>query len=87
MEFHEEVLLEALKKIRKINTKLKVSKQLLTGRAAEKIVETAKQGNFDLIVIGSRVLGGIKEFFLGSVSDGVADEAPCPVLIIKEKMQ
>ena len=63
---------------------MKVSKQLLTGRAAEKIVETAKQGNFDLIVIGSRGLVGIKEIFLGSVSDSVADEALYPVLIVKD---
>jgi nucleotide-binding universal stress UspA family protein len=34
-------------------------------------------------VIGSRGLGGIKGFFLGSVSDRVADKASCPVLIIK----
>jgi len=53
------------------------------GRPSEKIVETAKQGNFDIIVLGSQGLGGIKKFFLGSVSHRVADEATCPVLIIK----
>jgi len=37
------------------------------------IVETAKEGG----------LGKIREFFLGSVSDRVADEAQCPVLIVK----
>jgi len=56
----------------------------LIGRAADKIIETAKTQNVDLIVIGSRGLGGIKEIFLGSVSDRVADEAKCPVLIVKE---
>jgi len=33
--------------------------------------------------MGSRGLGRIKEFFLGSVADRVADEAPCPLVIIK----
>jgi nucleotide-binding universal stress UspA family protein len=83
-DFHEKILLEALKKAKKIGPKLKVSTKLLTGRPADKIVETANDGAFDLIVIGSRGLGGIKEFLLGSVSDRVADEASCPVLIVKE---
>ena len=81
--FHKKVLVEALKKGKKMKSKLNVSTKLLKGRAADKIVETANECGFDLIVMGSRGLGGIKEFFLGSVSDRVADEAKCPVLIVK----
>jgi len=62
---------------------LKVSTKLVEGRPSDKIIETAEKGNFDIIIMGSRGLGGIKEFFLGSVSDRVADEAACPVLIVK----
>jgi len=62
---------------------LRVSTKLVEGRPSNKIVETAKEGNCDIIVMGSRGLGTIKEFFLGSVSDRVADEATCPVLIVK----
>ena len=83
-DFHGKILSEALNKTKKINPKLKVSNKLLEGRPADKIVETAKEGTFDLIVVGSRGLGGIKEFVLGSVSDRVADEASCPVLIVKK---
>ena len=83
-DFHKKILLKALTKAKKFNPKLKTSTKLLQGRPADKIVETAKEGVFDLIVVGSRGLGGIKEFFLGSVSDRVADEASCPVLIVKE---
>ena len=82
--FHEKILIEALNKTKKISPKLKISIKLLEGRPVDKIVETAKKGAFDLIVIGSRGLGGMKEFLLGSVSDRVADEAPCPVLIVKD---
>jgi nucleotide-binding universal stress UspA family protein len=62
---------------------VRVSSTILEGRPADKIVEAAKEGGFDLIVMGSRGLGGVKEFFLGSVSDRVADEATCPVAIVK----
>ena len=37
----------------------------------------------DAIVIGSRGLSGIAEFFLGSVSSRVAQYAAVPVLIVK----
>ena len=80
---HEMLLSKALDKAKNFQETLKVSKELVEGRPAEKIVETAKKGMFDLIVIGSRGLGGIKELLLGSVSDRVADKASCPVLIVK----
>ena len=80
---HEKLLEEALNKAKTFQKNLQITKELVEGRPADKIVETAKEGMFDLIVIGSRGLGGIKEFFLGSVSNRVADNAPCPVLIVK----
>ena len=79
------VLSEAFENAKKKNPALKVSTRLLTGRPAEKIVQTAKDENFDMIVIGSRGLGGVEEIILGSVSDRVADTATCPVLIVKYK--
>ena len=81
---HEKILSKAMKKAEMLTQKILVTNEALEGSPAEKIVETAKKEAFDLIVMGSRGLGGIKEFLLGSVSDKVADEAPCPVLIIKQ---
>ena len=81
--FYKKILADAIRKKEKMKNKVKVSTKFLKGRAADTIVKTANEENFDLIVIGSRGLGGIKEFFLGSVSDRVADHAKCPVLIVK----
>ena len=81
--YHENVLSENLQKITELKPNLKVSTKLKKGRPADKIIETAKEGNFNLIVMGSRGLGGIKQLFLGSVSDRVADEAPCPALMVR----
>jgi nucleotide-binding universal stress UspA family protein len=80
---HEKVLSEAFKKARRDKPDLKIRRMLSEGRPSDKIIEAADEGKFDLIVMGSRGVGGIKEFFLGSVSDRVADESKCSVLIVK----
>jgi nucleotide-binding universal stress UspA family protein len=54
------------------------------GPAAHQIVQTANEMAADLIVIGSRGLGSIRRFLLGSVSHQVMTYAPCSVLIARE---
>jgi nucleotide-binding universal stress UspA family protein len=66
-----------------IHPDLKVTTRLSEGHPADKIIELAEAEHCDLIVMGSRGLGGLKEMFLGSVSDKVADHASCPVLIVR----
>ena len=53
------------------------------GHPSERIVSLAKDSGCDAIVIGSRGLSGIADFFLGSVSYGVVQHATVPVLIVK----
>ena len=43
----------------------------------------AESHNVDLIVMGSRGLGGFKKLLLGSVASGVSQHAKSPVLIVK----
>lgn len=57
--------------------------ELIQGSTAEVILEYATRHGHDLIVIGSRGLGGIREFVLGSVSHNVVQNAKIPVLVIK----
>jgi nucleotide-binding universal stress UspA family protein len=64
---------------------LKVGKKLEFGVPSDVIVEVAERGNYDLILLGSRGLGTVKRFLLGSVSDDVCDKAKCSVLIIPAK--
>lgn len=80
---HKNILDEALRKSIHDYPNLKIEKQLLKGRPADEIVKVAETENFDMIIMGSRGLGKIKDFFLGSVSNTVADKAKCPVLIVK----
>lgn len=53
------------------------------GRPSKAIVDTVKKSGADLVVIGSRGLSGLAEFFLGSVSSEVAQLSPVSVLIVK----
>ncbi|WP_106768907.1 universal stress protein [Paenibacillus faecalis] len=57
--------------------------EMIQGSPAEVILEYAKTNEVDLIVIGSRGLGGIREFVLGSVSHNVVQHAKIPVLVVK----
>ena len=80
---HKKMLEDTYNRAKAEKPDLEISKRLVDGRPADQIVEIADKEKFDLIVIGSRGVGGVKKFFLGSVSDRVADEAHCPVLIVK----
>lgn len=62
---------------------LHVQVELLQGSPAEVILNYAKEHGMDAIVIGSRGLGGIREFVLGSVSHNVVQSARIPVLVVK----
>lgn len=52
------------------------------GQPVRTILEFAESNGYDLIIIGSRGLSGVKEF-LGSVSHGVVQRSKVPVLIVK----
>jgi len=48
------------------------------------IIDTSKQFDVDYIIVGSRGLGILSQFFMGSVSKYVVEHSTCPVLIVKE---
>jgi nucleotide-binding universal stress UspA family protein len=57
--------------------------KILHGDNGPKIVKFAQDKHFDLIVIGSRGMGSVKEIFLGSTSNYVVHKSKIPVLIVK----
>lgn len=52
------------------------------GQPARTIVGFAKDRNADLIVLGSRGLGDLEGYMLGSVSHKVTSLAECPVMVV-----
>jgi len=77
----EEILAEGKKVVR--SEEVPVESIIKEGHIVGEILKTAKEGNYDLIVMGARGISKIKEILLGSVSYGVTAHAPCPVLIVK----
>jgi nucleotide-binding universal stress UspA family protein len=57
-----------------------VRRSLITAGAASGVLELAEGA--DLVVVGSRGMGGLRGMLLGSVSSQIAHHAPCPVVVI-----
>jgi nucleotide-binding universal stress UspA family protein len=62
---------------------LHIVAKVLHGEPAEKIVEYANSIRADLIVMGSKAFGKVHRFLLGSVSEDVARNAKCSVMIAR----
>jgi nucleotide-binding universal stress UspA family protein len=53
------------------------------GEPGESIVEAAQAEAADMIVVGSHGRSTVGRFLIGSVSDQVVRNAPCPVLVVR----
>lgn len=53
------------------------------GNITNEIVKLAKNKKCNLIIVGSKGLGATARFFLGSISNKLANNSPCSVLIVK----
>ena len=60
-----------------------IHQRLERGSPAEIILSVSEQEKADLIIIGSRGLGVLREKALGSVSHRVVMNAPCSTLVVK----
>ena len=53
--------------------------------ADEGIIQVALENRVDLIIMGSHGRTGFKRLLMGSVTERVIGQAPCPVLVVKKK--
>jgi nucleotide-binding universal stress UspA family protein len=67
-------------------TGLEAQPLLRIGTAYDEIVKAAKEIRADLIVIGSHGHAGFERFLVGSTAERVVQYAPCPVLVVKKKL-
>ena len=62
---------------------IKPKKVIKVGDPADEICNYAEQEDFDMIVLADKGMGGVKRFFLGSISSKVVRHANKSVLVVK----
>lgn len=62
-----------------------VSFLIWTGDPGDLIVEAAEAERADMILVGSHGRGAVGRLLLGSVSEHVVRNAPCPVLVVRPR--
>jgi sulfate permease, SulP family len=66
-------------------TPLKISAEIIAGRAARQIIERARNWGADLIVLGTNERRGLSRLLFGSTSAAVAKRAHCSVRVIRSR--
>jgi len=62
---------------------IKLKTLMRPGHPAQTIVQVAKEGKFDLVLVGHTGLSGVWAAFLGTTAEKVSRHAPCSVLIVR----
>lgn len=70
-------------KLRCSKNNVSFSSLIIHGPEGRTIVSFIQKNKFDLVVVGSRGRGSMREIFLGSVSNYVLHRTHTPVLIVK----
>jgi nucleotide-binding universal stress UspA family protein len=82
-KMHEKTLARVATKARTLKPSLEIAAEMREGEPSAQIVGAAKEGGFDLIVVGHKGWSRMRELFLGGTSERVAHLAECAVLIVK----
>jgi nucleotide-binding universal stress UspA family protein len=85
LRIHGDALTAAEREIHSARSDVVIEPVLARGRAATVIVDQARDMPADLIVVGHRGLSGWESMLLGTVSNEVVDQAPCPVLVARDE--
>ncbi len=80
-EDSKEILHSAVEALQQKN--IKANPIFEIGHPADTIARVSQEQGFDLVVVGSRGLGGLKKLLLGSVSNALLQEANTNILVVK----
>jgi nucleotide-binding universal stress UspA family protein len=80
---YNQALNDAVKSVKEKFPDISVTPVIYEARPSAAIVEEAEKQGVDLIVMGSRGLGGISGWLLGSTSRRVVESCTKPILVLK----
>jgi universal stress protein A len=63
----------------------RVSASLLMGMPVDELLHFAREGRFDVLVIGTPGVRGCERLVFGSVAEGVIRSAPCSVVVARRR--
>jgi nucleotide-binding universal stress UspA family protein len=64
---------------------IEYTREVIHGHPANALIEHARRGEFDLLVVGRKGHSALERFLLGSVTHKLAAHAPCPLLIVPKR--
>ena len=76
---------QSVKKVKEaaVQAGVKADGLIMGGKPSEAIIQTAKDKQADLIVLGSHGKTGVEKLLMGSVAERVIVLSSCPVLVVK----
>ncbi|HRO85055.1 MAG TPA: universal stress protein [Niabella sp.] len=82
-----EKLEQTLKSTSAVFPEIKLIPFLSGGKVIESILNYAAEKEIDLIVMGTKGAGGLKQFFTGTITSGVVSQTTVPVLTIPASLE
>ena len=68
---------------RQPHAKVQITTRIEKGDAGLTILDLAKRGRYNMIVMGARGFNWLRKMFSISISSKVVEQAPCPVLVVR----
>lgn len=81
VRYHQETASNAERELQ--STGLGIEAKILHGDPRTELVEAARNGQVDLLVLGSHGRTGMTKLLMGSVASYVVTHAPCTVMVVK----
>jgi nucleotide-binding universal stress UspA family protein len=82
---HQRIIENAAERVIKSHPDIKTTTSVKEGNPSKLIIDTAREEDVDLIVIGNKGTGGIVNWLLGGTSRNVVEACTVPVLVVKNR--